>query len=184
MRTIGLIPLAAKPYHSGHDGLVRIAADECDEVHLFVSTSDRSRKGELPIYGADMKRVWDDYIEPSLPSNVTVEYGGIPVQQVYEEIQASEATEDFETTYVIYSDATDILKYTDSSLSKAAPKMFANGLIERRGVDRSETVNISGTKMREFMAAGDVRNFKKFLPEEIRQYAGEILSILTKGKSR
>jgi len=184
MRTVGLIPAAMKPYHAGHDGLVRIAASECDEVHLFVSTSDRVRKGELPIYGADMKRVWDDYIEPSLPDNVVVQYGGVPVQHVYEELQMEEAAGDFETTYVIYSDAEDILKYTDSSLSKAAQKLFDNGLIERRGVDRSETVNVSGTKMREFMARGDVRNFKKFLPEEIRQYAGEILNILTKGKAK
>ena len=41
--------MAAKPYHAGHDGLVRIAASENDEVLLFVSTSDRTRKGEMCI---------------------------------------------------------------------------------------------------------------------------------------
>lgn len=180
MKTIGLVPMAAKPYHAGHDGLVRIAAEENDEVLLFVSTSDRTRKGEIPIYGVDMKRVWDDYIEPSLPSNVQVVYGGIPVQHVYEELENAETSRDRTTTFRIYSDVEDILKYTDVSLSKSAPTLFSRGQIERRGVDRNETVNVSGTKMREYMAKGDVKNFKKFLPDEIRQYAGEILNILTK----
>lgn len=181
MRTVGLVPMAAKPYHAGHDGLVRIAANENDEVLLFVSTSDRARKGEMTIYGADMKRIWDDYIEPSLPSNVTVIYGGVPVQHVYEELEGAETSGDKFTTFRIYSDAEDILKYTDAGLSKSAPTLFSRGQIERRGVDRNETVNVSGTKMREFMSKGDVKNFKKFLPNEVRQYAGEILNILTKG---
>lgn len=178
MKTIGLVPMAAKPYHAGHDGLVRIAAEENDEVLLFVSTSDRTRKGEIPIYGVDMKRVWDDYIEPSLPSNVQVVYGGIPVQHVYEELENAETSRDRTTTFRIYSDVEDILKYTDVSLSKSAPTLFSRGQIERRGVDRNETVNVSGTKMREYMANGDVKNFKKFLPQAIQQYAREILSIL------
>lgn len=170
--------MAAKPYHTGHDGLVRIAAEENDEVLLFVSTSDRTRKGEMPIYGEDMKRVWDDYIEPSLPGNVQVVYGGIPVQHVYEELENAEAARDLITTFRIYSDVEDILKYTDASLAKSAPKLFARGQIERRGVDRSETVNVSGTKMREYMANGDIKNFKKFLPPAVQQYAREILQIL------
>lgn len=172
--------MAAKPYHAGHDGLVRIAAEENDEVLLFVSTSDRTRKGEMPIFGVDMKRVWDDYIEPSLPGNVQVVYGGIPVQHVYEELENAEVARDRVTTFRIYSDTEDVLKYTDASLSKSAPRLFSRGQIERRGVDRNETVNVSGTKMREYMANGDVKNFKKFLPNEIRQYASEILGILTK----
>lgn len=116
MRSIGLVPMAAKPYHAGHDGLVRIASEENDEVLLFVSTSDRTRKGEMPIYGADMKRIWDDYIEPTLPDNVEVVYGGVPVQQVYAEIEAAESTGDPTVTYKIYSDDEDILKYTDAAL--------------------------------------------------------------------
>lgn len=170
--------MAAKPYHAGHDGLVRIAAEENDEVHLFVSTSDRTRKGEMPIYGEDMKRIWDDYIEPSLPDNVKVIYGGVPVQHVYEDLENAEDARDRVTTFRIYSDSEDILKYTDASLMKSAPKLFERGQIELRGVDRNETVNVSGTKMRELMANGDVKNFKKFLPPAIQQYAREILQIL------
>jgi len=184
MKTVGLVPMAAKPYHAGHDGLVRIAASENDEVHLFVSTSDRARKGETTIFGTDMKRVWDDYIEPSLPENVIVTYGGVPVQHVYAELEQAEANRDRLTKYRIYSDVDDILKYTGKSLQKSAPGLFERGQIELRGVDRNETVNVSGTAMRDFIARGDVKNFEKFLPDSIRQYAGEIMSILTKGVSR
>jgi citrate lyase synthetase len=178
---IALVPVSGKPIHAGHWGLIELASRECDEVRLFISTSDRIRKGEIPIYGADMKRIWDDYLEPALPENVEITYGGSPVQHVYEELETAEASRDRTTTFRIYSDVEDILKYTDVSLSKSAPTLFSRGQIERRGVDRNETVNVSGTKMREYMAKGDVKNFKKFLPDEIRQYAGEILSILTKG---
>ncbi len=53
---IGLVPVSAKPYHIGHHALVTRAAEENDQVLLFVSTSDRKRKGEVPILGADMER--------------------------------------------------------------------------------------------------------------------------------
>lgn len=180
MTTIGLVPMAAKPYHAGHDGLVRIAAKENDEVHLFVSTTDRKRPGEMTIYGADMKRVWDEFLEPSLPSNVVVTYGGSPVQHVYADLEEAEAAGDSETMFRIYSDKEDILKYTDAGLMKSAPTLFENGQIERRGVDRNETVNVSGTKMRALLAAGNTKQFAAFLPAAVQGNAQEIINILTR----
>ena len=73
---IGIVPVSAKPYHVGHHALVTRASDENDKVFLFVSTSDRKRKGEVPILGADMEKVWQEEIEKILPGNVTVTYGG------------------------------------------------------------------------------------------------------------
>ena len=86
---IGLFPLAAKPYHAGHHAMVEAAASENDKVILFVSTSDRKRKGEFPILGADMTRVWKEEIEKILPGNVEVRYGGSPVRNVYAELEAA-----------------------------------------------------------------------------------------------
>lgn len=182
MGTVALIPAAGKPVTAGHWGLIELAASECDEVHLFVSTADRVRKGEMPIYGRDMMRIWDDYLEPSLPDNVSVEYVPVPVQSVYAELEGAEASNDASTKFVIYSDSEDIFKYSDTSLSKAAPKLFKRGNVHRRGVSRGETVDISGTKMRAFLASGDRKNFKKFLPPPVRQYTDEIMAILMKGK--
>lgn len=179
MRRIALVPMAAKPYHAGHDGLVRIASKENDEVHLFVSTSDRKRPGELPIYGADMKRIWDEFLEPSLPSNVVVTYGGSPVGHLYEDLEAGES-EGTDDVFVIYSDKEDILKYTEDSLTRAAPTLYESGQIELRGVDRNETVNVSGTAMRNLISQGKVDEFVELLPPAVQKNGRKIYNILAK----
>ena len=174
---IGLLPVSAKPYHAGHDGLVRIASNENDSVLLFVSTTDRARSGELRVSGDAMQTIWWDYIEPTLPQNVTPDYGGIPVAKVYAELETAEA-EGSTDTYVIYSDEEDILKYTDEALNKSAPNLFANGQIERRGISRSETVQVSGTEMREFLEDNDVVGFIALLPPAIQKNGKEIFDML------
>ena len=174
---IGLLGMSGKPVHAGHWGLIQIAARENDELHLFVSTSDRKRPGEMPIYGADMKRIWNEFLEPSLPSNVDVTYGGSPVGHLYQELEQAEQ-EGSEDTFQIYSDKEDILKYTDASLGKVAPTLLDAGQIVRRGVDRNETVNVSGTKMRALLNAGDVEGFARFLPPAVQAHSGEIIDIL------
>ena len=174
---IGLLPVSAKPYHAGHDGLVRIASNENDSVLLFVSTTDRARSGELRVSGDTMQTIWWDYIEPTLPQNVTPDYGGIPVAKVYAELETAEA-EGSTDTYVIYSDEEDILKYTDEALNKSAPNLFANGQIERRGISRSETVQVSGTEMREFLEDNDAVGFTALLPPAIQKNGKEIFDML------
>ena len=82
--SIGLIPLSAKPYHSGHHHIVQLAARENSKVILYVSTSDRIKEGEFPIYGKSMLEVWKREIENILPKNVEIVYGGSPVRKVYE----------------------------------------------------------------------------------------------------
>ena len=68
MRCIALIAMSAKPYHAGHDCLIRLAATECDSVFLYVSTSDRARTGEVPVLGRDMELLWREVIAPTLPT--------------------------------------------------------------------------------------------------------------------
>ena len=55
---IGLVPMSAKPFHEGHMFLIRKAIDECKKVIVYVSITDRSRKGEITIFGEDMKYIW------------------------------------------------------------------------------------------------------------------------------
>lgn len=174
---IGLVPMAAKPYHAGHDGLVRIAAKENDSVRLFVSTTDRARPGELRVSGDTMQIIWFDYIEPTLPSNVIPDYGGTPVAKVYASLEKAEA-EGSQDTFVIYSDEEDILKYTDANLQKSAPTLFQKGQIQRRGVSRNETIPVSGTEMREFLEDGDMVGFIALLPRAIQKHGREIFNML------
>ena len=59
---IGLVPMSAKPFHEGHMSLIRKASDECKQVIVYVSTSDRKRKGEITIFGEDMQLIWETII--------------------------------------------------------------------------------------------------------------------------
>lgn len=179
---IGLVPMSAKPYHAGHDGLVRIAADENDVVLLFVSTSNRKRPGELEISGDSMQKIWKQYIEPTLPGNVVIDYGGTPVSKVWDTLKLAES-EGSKDTFTIYSDSEDISKYNESQLKKYVPVLFENGQVLTRGVVRGvETPDISGTKMREYLSVGNIDGFKKFLPTEIQVYGKEIFELLRDNK--
>jgi len=174
---IALVPMAAKPYHAGHDELIRIASNENDKVQLFVSTTDRARTGELRVSGETMQLIWWDYIEPTLPSNVIIDYGDIPVAKVYAMLEGAE-DKGSQDTFTIYSDEEDILKYTDASLMKAAPRLFANGQIILRGIKRAETVEVSGTEMREFLEDNDIVAFVALLPPSIQKHGREIFNML------
>lgn len=156
---IGIVPLSAKPFHAGHDGLVRLAAEENDEVHLYVSTSDR---GEVS--GKAMAQIWRDQIEHTLPGNVKVTYGGSPIGYSYKEIGEADETGS-QDTFLIYSDTEDAsTNFSDTNLKKYAPNMFASGRVMTRPVERTSTVDVSGTKMRGFLAGGDKKSFLKYLP--------------------
>ena len=103
---IGLVPMSAKPYHRGHHYLVTTAAKQNDKVLLFVSTSDRNRKGEFPISGKDMQEIWIEHLESIMPSNSQIIYGGSPVRKVYEELERADASNS-QDTYRVYSDPVD-----------------------------------------------------------------------------
>lgn len=181
MARIGLIALSGKPYHSGHDMLIRLAAEECDEVHLYVSTSDRARAGEIPILGKDMALLWKEIIEPSLPDNVRVTYGGSPVGNVWKELGAAstgKSTDDF----VVYADPADLAQnFTKAFLQKYCGDLFAAGRVKLRAVERSSTVDVSGTQMRGYLEKGDKAAFLRNLPSTIdRERVWDVLSATAK----
>jgi len=177
---IGLVPMAAKPYHAGHHGLVMLASQENDKVLLFVSTSDRKRPGEIPILGKTMLRIWSEFIEPVLPGNVEVQYVPVPVSGVYNTLEFAEQ-ENSEDEFTIYSDAEDIMKYKEQSLKKSAKETYNDERIHLRGVERSSTVDVSGTEMRNLLAsnkAKDKKKFISFLPKEIQVNGESIYNML------
>lgn len=140
--------------------MIRAASRECDEVRVFVSLTDRRRPGELPILGADMDRIWRELIEPALPNNVGVEYGGEPVGKIWTVLgAASEA--DSPDTFVVYGDETDLAaRFRPASLRKYAPNLDAAGRIELRRTDRIT----SATAVRRSIAAGDFESFRSEMP--------------------
>jgi hypothetical protein len=127
-----------------------------------------------------MELIWKNYIEPSLPENVIVEYGGAPVGKVWKVLESAEERLD-ENTYTIYSDSEDIKKYNSLSFQKYSPNLFKNGQVKTRGIARGvETAEISGTKMRQYLSAGAIDKFKEFLPFSLQKYSKEIADILTR----
>ena len=160
MARIGLVPMAAKPYHAGHDGLVRLAAGQNDEVLLFVSLSDRDS-----ISGAGMTKVWKELIEPTLPGNVKVTYGGSPVGNVYKVLGDADKAGS-KDTFTVYSDPTDAAE-NYKTLDRYAGTLMAAGQVKVQPVPRTSTVNVSGTQMRQWFDADDKKAFVSKLPKGI-----------------
>lgn len=185
---IGLIPVSAKPYHAGHHALVEIAAGENDSVVLFVSTSDRTRKGELPIYGSDMLNIWKNHIEKILPGNVEVQYGGSPVRKVYEALSDAEKAGS-EDTFTVYSDPTDTAQnYPEASRMKNFAELYDAGQVlfaaeENPGMfTRGQgTPDVSGTKMRAAIESGDIETFAAGMPAGLDHRA--VFNILSSAKN-
>lgn len=183
---IGLIPVSGKPYHAGHHYLVERAAAENEEVILFVSTSDRKRKGEFVILGSDMERVWREELEKMMPNNVKVEYGGSPVRKVYDLIGDACKISGVEETYVVYSDPTDTAQnysqaYRDKymqPLCDAGQVIFAAEENPEAFTRGSGSPNVSGTKMREALQDGDFATFAAGMPAGVN--AQNVWSILKK----
>ena len=171
---IGLVPMAAKPYHAGHHALVEAAAAENDKVIVYVSTSDRKRKGEFPIMGQDMVRVWKEEIESVLPGNVEAQYGGSPVRKVYEELERADASNS-QDTYRVYSDPVDTSRnYPEAYRQKNFAGIYNAGQVifaaeeNPAAFTRGEgTPNISGTKMRSSLEACDFNAFKDGMPDGV-----------------
>jgi len=177
---IGLIGMSAKPYHAGHHAIVEKAADENEEVKLFVSLTDRARKGEVPIRGSDMLRVWEEHLIPIMPQNVTVDLGSSPspVQKIYQVLAQAEEVglkDTFEDTFTVYSDPTDTaVCYPDKNRIKYFPTLYSKGQVVfacetspgslTRGVG---TPDVSGTSMRAALASGDRDAFRAGMPRGV-----------------
>lgn len=183
---VGLVPVSGKPYHAGHHFLVEKAAAENDKVILFVSTSDRARKGEFPIMGKDMETIWKQELEGVMPSNVTVEYGGSPVRKVYDLIGGACKLPGVEETYVVYSDPTDTAQnYPQAQRDKYMQPLCDQGQVLFAAEENPESVtrgagspNVSGTKLRQALQDNDFETFAAGMPTGVNSQ--NIWSILTK----
>ncbi len=183
---IGLVPVSGKPYHAGHHFLVLKAAGENDRVTLFVSTSDRVRKGEYPIMGKDMEKVWKQELESIMPANVTVEYGGSPVRKVYEMIGNACKIDGVDETYVVYSDPTDTAQnYPQSHRDKYMQPLCDAGQVVFAAEEDPESVtrgsgspDVSGTKLRQALEDNDFETFAAGMPAGVN--SENVWSILTK----
>lgn len=185
-KTIGLIPIAGKPLHIGHWKLIEKAASENDNVVVYTSLTDRIKKGEFPIHGEDFIIIWSDIFIPALPRNVKVKLVDSPVRSVMHELGWFEQSLTQDAAEVpnikLYSDKSDVeVNFKDEDLKKY-PELLKLGKIEKVGVERTSTVNISGTKMREFLMNDDKDSFMRYLPPVSNSQKEEIWNMLISRK--
>jgi len=172
---VGLVPMSAKPFHEGHMSLIRKASDECKEVIVYVSTSDRKRKGEISILGEDMKFIWENILEKYLPPNCTCDYGGSPISKVYKKLEEGA---DNQLTYAIYTGEEDQDRFQSKYYIDIIDRVYIRPLA--RGED---TKAISGTLMRSYLANynEDKYLFLDNLPSELSDKdKNEIFNILVR----
>lgn len=161
-----LLPISGKPLHLGHWRLIMIAAEECDKAIVFTSDTDRQRgKDEAEIKGTTAVKVWRSHFLPLMKKeadNVEVRFVDNPMQSVHEMLaEEAKAPKQTAPLFVIYSDDTDIDEnWKPGELKKSYPKLS----IQRRGVGRSQTDDVSGTEMRRWLRAGEAEKFMKHLP--------------------
>ena len=147
---VGLVPMSAKPFHEGHMFLIRKAAEECENVIVYVSITDRSRKGEITIYGEDMEFIWKNILERSIKKhypNVRFEYGGSPVGNVYKKLEEGVFPENISKTYGIYTGKDDAGRYKEKFYSEVSDRVYIRPF--KRGED---TMPVSGTLMRSYLS--------------------------------
>lgn len=168
---VGILSISGKPVHLGHQCIIERASKENDQVVLFVSISNRERRGEIKIFGEDMKIIWEDFLENIMPPNVHIIYGGSPIRQAYSTLgNASE--QKLKNTYTIYGDPNDLAKnFPNDALKKYADYLWGNGQIKLLSIPRTETVNISSTQMRKFLETGEKEIFIKYLPRGVDKEA-------------
>lgn len=159
--------------------------------------------GETPVFGKDMEYIWEELLIPNLelPSNVmlrTPRDGApkSPIKGVFDVLGAvhdakvsgsasvnipytNVSVDPEEVVLTIYSDSVDIEQnYPNEYMSKKYPESYGT-TIRKYGVPRTSTVQISGTKMREMICAGDREGFIPMLPPLPRRIAEEVFDTLS-----
>lgn len=143
--------------------MVKKAVSENDIVILIVSLKDRDN-----IFGVSMAKVWKHCIINALPKDVKpVFLMGSPIKHVFSILGDAERSMIL-NRYRIYGDEYDIENnFKKENLQKYYPNLWDNGQINLMPSKRKDVADISGTRMREFLANNDFESFRKYIPPEL-----------------
>ena len=171
MYTIGFVPGAMKPFHAGHNYLIQKAIAECDKVIVFTSLKDRGI-----IKGDSMYKAWQEIIVPLLPNHVEVIGVRSPVGAVYDYL---EWNGDPSTSYRIYGGTEDIARLSNARMLQYYPKLTAMNVAESEPESFTrDVVNAKGEWVRNSIQAGNLKEFKSYLPDFLKPHAKSYLEIL------
>jgi nicotinamide mononucleotide adenylyltransferase len=153
-----------KPFHKGHWKALQIASSQCTEVSLYISTQNRIRNDEYPIYADETRHIWKNFYESSIPRNVTVTFHSEPIKAAMEQIgHLNEHSDSQYGKIIIFGDETDLKKtYGDfSKLEKVCGK-----LVEKKRIALEYTPRICSGKDLRYELQHDLQNrFINNLPE-------------------
>ena len=176
--SIGIFVVSGKPVHAGHWGMIDLASRECDEALIITSTSGRD---ELP--PGVMIDAWKAVLEPQFhrdyPNATLIITPESPLQLAIDKMRQ---LKDVVSKFVFYSDDEDARgKYARDKITDMLRDPIAASKFQQMPVPRSETVQISGTQMRQFMAADDRASFDRYVPQTLDQEARDKYWSILKG---
>ncbi len=163
---VAVIPMAAKPFHSGHDSLIKQAiTDGNDSIIIFVSTGGREE-----ITAEDMIPLWRDYYIPGISEEygdkVVIRFSDSPMREAV--LVARDLVNRGKKTIVRLYGGIDSAGENEAQQRVDTITQKNSELKDRilaAGVKRSGTGGVSGTAMRQYLSSGDVKSFIKNLPD-------------------
>jgi hypothetical protein len=164
--SIGIFVLAGKPVHEGHWQMIGRVARECDEALIITSTTGRD---EIP--SGVMIDAWKVVLEPQFhrdyPNATLIITSESPLDIAIDKMRQ---LKDVVSKFVFYSDAEDAQgKYSAKKMAERIKDPKAIAKLQQIGVPRSDTVQISGTRMREFLVSKDKSSFDRYVPQSLSQ---------------
>ena len=158
-KKVAIIPMAAKPFHAGHDSLIKAAIDDGnDSVIVLVSTGGREA-----LTFKDMIPMWRDYYVPGIKAQhgnkVVVRFTDAPGRETL--LTASDLAKRGQAIVSIYGDEEDAPARAQAVVDKD-PSL--KGKVVARVVARKTTSGVSGTEMRSHLESGDKSAFVAGLP--------------------
>jgi hypothetical protein len=164
--SIGIFVLAGKPVHEGHWQMISRASRECDEALIITSTAGRD---EIP--SGVMIDAWKAVLEPQFhrdyPNATLIITSESPLDIAIDKMRQ---LKDVVSKFVFYSDDVDASgKYSQQKMAERIRDPGAIAKLQQVAVPRSETVQVSGTKMREFITTNDKGSFDRYVPQTLSQ---------------
>ena len=180
-RRIAVMPGGFKPPHIGHFEGAKFLSEQADEVHILISPLPRAEhdgENRIEVTAEQSEALWNLYVrENGLVGKIkpyTVDVPS-PVKAGYDFMDGMDDGD----TIILGRGAKD---EADTRFAKAQSYSDKNNLgvtVEQPLIPMSSG-NISGTKMRKFILAGDVNSFLGNIPlesEDAKQKAIEILGL-------
>jgi len=164
--SVGIFVLAGKPVHEGHWQMIDRTRRECDEALIITSTAGR---GEIP--SGIMIDAWKAVLEPQFhrdyPNATLIITSESPLDIAVDKMKE---LKNVVSKFVFYSDEEDArVKYSPAKMAERIRDPEALAKLQQVGVPRTETVDISGTKMRQFIADDDKGAFDRYVPQSLSQ---------------